>query len=727
MNRSAYLTTSFAIKTFASLSKANVSIEGQENIPSGPTIFVVNHFTRIETLLIPYYIYHLTGVPALSMASDTLFKGRLKKYFELVGVVSTRDPHRDTIIIKSLLTGAENWIIFPEGRMVKSKKIIGDGTFLVTHSEGRHKPHTGAASLALRTEFFRNHLLRREHREPENVERFLRNFGLDALDKIRDKCTSIVPVNLTYYPIRAKENIASQFASRMMKEVPERVLEELMTEGTMLLSGVDLDIHFGSALTMDDFLEIPAVQHELDQPIGYQGYQGGKGSEAGEPRLSGNLSKIMRSKANEIMQRYMSAIYGMTTVNHEHLFASFLERYPLSKMSEMGLRRRVYLAAKTICDKNSVGCNLHRSLKEQQVHLLTDDRFRKADNFLTLALEKGVISRAGDTLIKAEKNIPDLLQIHRGRIDNPIDVMVNEVEPLRHIQKLVRSVAWQPDVLIKRRIVKALITEEIQRYKEDCRKYRENGIRSDGAYLLRGSTRKAGVVLVHSYLSIPEEVEELARYLNRQGLWVYVPRLAGHGTSVDDLSRTTYPAWQHSVEKGYAIISGICSKVVLGGVSFGGCLALDLASRLRDLAGVVAVCPPLRLKDYSTVFMPPNDVWKRILAKLKRDDLDVDFFRFSSENAHSNYDRNPVLGIKNVESFLEKLRPALGDVLHPGLIVHADEDPVVDKAGSLKIYEELGGDHKEYVLLHSKKHIVTSGEDAGRVHRIIADFIRGVT
>ncbi|MFN2354576.1 MAG: alpha/beta fold hydrolase, partial [Desulfopila sp.] len=721
------------------LSKANVSIEGQENIPSGPTIFVVNHFTRIETLLIPYYIYQLTGVPALSMASDTLFKGRLKKYFELVGVVSTRDPHRDTIIIKSLLTGAENWIIFPEGRMVKSKKIIGGGSFLVTHSEGRHKPHTGAASLALRTEFYRNHLLRREHREPENVERFLRNFGLHSLDKIRGKCTSIVPVNLTYYPIRAKENIASQFASRIMKEVPERVLEELMTEGTMLFSGVDLDIHFGSPLTMDDFLEIPAVQHELDQAIDHQGSHGSEdsedskdsagsaGSKSSEPRLSGQLGNIMRSQANEIMQRYMSAIYGMTTINHEHLFASFLERYPFSKMSEMGLRRRVYLAAKKICDKNTVGCNLHRSLKEDQVHLLTDDRFKKAENFLTLALEKGVIGRAGDTLVKTEKNIPDLLQLHRKRRDNPIDVMVNEVEPLRHIQKLVRSVAWQPDFLIKRRIVKTLIAEEMQRYNEDCRGCSENGIRSGGAYLLRGSTKKMGVVLVHSYLSIPEEVEGLARYLNRQGLWVYVPRLAGHGTSVDDLSQTAYSAWQHSVERGYAIINGICRKVVLGGLSLGGCLALDLASRLKDLAGVVAVCPPLRIKDYSTVFMPSNDVWKRIVAKLRRDDLDVDFFRFSSENAHSNYDRNPVLGVKNVESFLEKLRPALEDVAHPSLIIHADEDPVVDKAGSLKMYKELGAEQKEYMLLHSTRHIVTSGPEAGRVHRIIASFIGGVT
>ena len=711
MNRSAYYTTGFAIKTFAGLSKADVVIAGKENIPEGPKIFVVNHFTRIETLLVPYYIYNLTNVPALSLAAADLFKGRLKRYLQMVGAVSTKDPNRDTTIIRGLLTGTENWIIFPEGRMVKSKKIIGDGTFLVTHEQGRHKPHTGAASLALRTEFFRRHLLLREKKEPENVAAFLKNFDIHSLDLIRDKTASIVPVNLTYYPIRAKENIASQFATRLLKEVPERVLEELMTEGTMFLSGVDLDIHFGAPITMDEFFSSDIFQRELGQPIG------------NEPQFSEELSREMRNHAQEIMHRYMTAIYNMTTVNHDHLFASFLERYPFKKMSEMELRRRVYLVATQICDKNSMECNLHHSLKEDQTHLLTDDRFKKAKNFLDLAEEKNVIKQEKNVLVKKERNIPDLVQFHRERIDNPIDVMVNEVEPLKYIQKLIRRVAWQPDFIVRRKVARSLLQEDHRNFLNECSECKGAALRSGGPSLLPGSTRKIGVVLVHSYLSIPEEMMSLARYLNRNGLWVYVTRLEGHGTTPEDLADKDYNDWQHSVEKGYAIISTICKNVVIGGVSIGGCLALDLASRLPQLASVFAVCPPLRLKDYSRNFMPSLDVWHRILGKLKRNALEENFFAFISENKYINYDRNPVLGVKNVGSFLEQMRPQLANIKHPSLIIHAAQDPVVDSRGSKTLYDELGSAKKEYMLMASSRHILTGGEGSGMVHRIISSFI----
>ena len=158
MNRFAYRTTGLLIKTIAELSKARIRLHGTENIPKGSVIFVINHFTRMETFLMPYQIFKLTGVPVWSLASNELFKGAFGSYLEKVGAVSTHNPERDRLIVKTLLTGEANWIIFPEGRMVKNKKIIEKGRFMISYAGGKHPPHTGAALLAMRTEFYRQRI-----------------------------------------------------------------------------------------------------------------------------------------------------------------------------------------------------------------------------------------------------------------------------------------------------------------------------------------------------------------------------------------------------------------------------------------------------------------------------------------------------------------------------------------------------------------------------------------
>ena len=132
MNPFAYRTTGLAIKTLSKLSRANINTYGEENIPKGSVIFVVNHFTRIETLFLPYQIYLLTEKkPVWSLADFSLFKGALGSFLDKVGAVSAKNPDRDLLIVKTLLTGEVSWIIFPEGRMEKTKKILERGRYMI--------------------------------------------------------------------------------------------------------------------------------------------------------------------------------------------------------------------------------------------------------------------------------------------------------------------------------------------------------------------------------------------------------------------------------------------------------------------------------------------------------------------------------------------------------------------------------------------------------------------
>ena len=332
MNRFAYRTTGLAIKTLSLFSKARIHLHGETHIPQGSLIFVINHFTRMETLFLPYHIYYLTGKkPVWSLGDAGLFKGALGEYLNAVGVVSTRSPDRDRLMVKSLLTGEAAWIIYPEGLMVKNKKLIEKGRFMLSYAGGKHPPHTGAATLALRAEFYRQRIISLSETFPDEARRLMSLFQIADIEPLKSTRTMIVPVNITYYPMRSRENTLSRLAEFLVAHPSDRMMDETMTEGAMLLSGVDIDIRFGTAISIQDYLTASAIERDISTRHAF-GFD--------DPISS---RRAMHKQALKIMQRYMTAIYSMTTVNPDHLFAAMLKKIPFKRIDAFDLRRRVFL------------------------------------------------------------------------------------------------------------------------------------------------------------------------------------------------------------------------------------------------------------------------------------------------------------------------------------------------------------------------------------------------
>ncbi len=714
LSRFAYRTTGLAIKTIVNLSKAEISYHGENNIPAGPNIFVINHFTRLETFLMPYMIFQLTKIPVWSLASFELFKGAFGAYLEKVGALSTKNPDRDRLIVKTLLTGEANWIIFPEGRMVKNKKLIEKGRFMISAAGGKHPPHTGAATLALRTEFYRQRIRKLTVENSDEAKHLAELFQIQDLEPVINAATHIVPVNLTYYPIRTRENILSSLAVRLVDDLPQRIIEELMTEGSMLLSGVDIDVRFGEPIEIFECLQYSPINMDISakRRINFD-----------DPIPSRTR---MRIEALKLMQRYMTAIYNLTTVNHDHLFASMLRAMRSKKIDESDLRRRVFLVATHIPQKTDF-C-LHRSLQEDQVPLLTDDRYHKVKDFMAVALDKGIITQKDNILVKDPSKFSSPYDFHRARIDNPIEVMANAVEPLTDLQHTVNRLASQPGFWIKRKVANYLKEQAVIEFKKDYEEFKVEGetkpISVGMPFLIKGRSKDLGIVLSHGYMAAPLEVRQLAEYLGRLGFWVYAPRLKGHGTSPEDLATRSYLDWRNSVDHGYAIISNICKRVVAGGFSTGAGLALDLAVRVKAVAGVFAVSAPLRLKDFSSRFAPAVDMWNRLMERARQVGAKKEFVANNPANPHINYSRNPISGVVELDRLMDDLEPRLTDLNVPALVVQSRGDPVVDPKGSRKIFELIGTSEKEYLLFNFDRHGILLGEGAQKVHRAIGEFIK---
>ncbi len=718
MNSYAYRTAGYAVKALSSLTRANFRIHGKENIPGGALIFVVNHFTRMETIFLPYYINRLTGRTIWSLADSALFSGGAGALLDRLGTLSTKNPDRDRLMVKTLLTGEAAWIIFPEGRMVKNRKVYDAAgkkgeRFMIVSGEGVHPPHTGAATVAPRTEFYRERLRTMLTAAPQEAQRLKELFGIEDLAPVFEQETFIVPVNLTYYPLRARENSLNRLAELFLGEMSGRTAEEIMTEGSMLFSGVDVDIRFGEPVRVSRYLKSRVITADIENrsPIDFD-----------DPIPS---RPMLGKTARRIMERYMSAIYQMTTVNHDHIMATLLKYMPHSTIDIQDLKQRAYLAANFNFDK--MGIHRHESLTRNQISLLTDDRFGRVSNFLDLACQKGVIEQVGDLLAKVSGD-DKLYDFHQIRIENPVAVAANEIEPLVPLQQMLKSLARQPNLRIRYNLRRHLVDSANFSFQRDYARFAVSG-ESKGQevgspFLLKGGAPDLGILLVHGYMAAPLEVRALAEHLAAIGCWVYSPRLRGHGTSPEDLATRRHPEWIESVEEGYAILKIACRRVVIGGFSFGAGLALDLCTRVDDPIGVFAIAPPMKLNDFTARFVPAVNFWNRLMKKINFEAAGRQFVENHPENPHINYSRNPLSGVLEMGRLMDELEPRLRKISIPALIIQSYADPVVHHGGSLKIFKKIVSVDKEYLLVNTERHGIINGPGSARIFAAVEDFIR---
>ncbi len=94
-------------------------------------------------------------------------------------------------------------------------------------------------------------------------------------------------------------------------------------------------------------------------------------------------------EAIALMQRYMESIYGLTTVNHDHVFAYLLEGYRKKRISVQDFKNRAFLAIDGIRELPMQSS--HTSLGLKQRYLLTGDPHGRFDSFMDVAKSDGLV------------------------------------------------------------------------------------------------------------------------------------------------------------------------------------------------------------------------------------------------------------------------------------------------------------------------------------------------
>lgn len=226
-----------------------------------------------------------------------------------------------------------------------------------------------------------------------------------------------------------------------------------------------------------------------------------------------------------------------------------------------------------------------------------------------------------------------------------------------------------------------------------------------------------GVLFCHGFTGTPQSLRPWAEHLAAAGLTVDLPRLAGHGTSWQEMNLTRWEDWYGTVDRALSRLAARCDQVFVMGLSMGGTLALRLAEQRGDeISGLVLVNPSLLTKRLDRHLLPALRMvvpsWPSIASDIKKPGV--------TELA---YDRVPVQAAYSLSKLWLATRSDLDRVTVPILVFRSAEDHVVEPDSCRRLREAVSGDVRE-VVLENSYHVATLDNDAPTIFEGSLSFVR---
>lgn len=717
--------TAFALSLLEKALGSNFSVSGIEKLPQQPIMFVANHFTRVETFIVPYLIYKYSNRQVKCLADSSLYQGILGTFLNSAGAISTKDKNRDKKILSDLIMGTCDWMIYPEGSMLKSKEIRNDKGFVGYTPQRVGRVRTGSAVLALKSQIYRSDLIDANKKKDDVVlEKLKKTLGVSYQPELETINTQIVPVNITYYPLRPGANKIKTLVSKLIKNMPKGLAEELEIEGNLLL-GAEININFGDPIDLGDYIQ---KAHNVVTKIPFM-------------KRESKTDLMLNYFRMRLTNDFMSKIYNDVQVNLDHIFSAALGFLKAEEIEIGQLKRIIYLSA--IMIKECGKYRLNNSILEKDLFtIFLSEPHEAFDSVFNLARKQGIIQYLGKGRIKIEKDLFGReCDFNAIRIENSLQVIANEFSLLDAANDIVRKNVETADTILQKKVFNEIHRHDLTLFNDDYDRYFDENFskeRSIGSpFFLDASqtklrsqkeiTNETGVLILHGYKSAPKEIDALSHYLNKLGFNIYAARMRGHGTAPINMQDVSWEEdWYFATQRGYAALQNISKKIVIIGFSTGGLLGLLAASRKKysasKLVGIISINAALKLLDIRARMVPGINIWNDLLKKMKVEKGRFEYVDDIPENPAINYSRNYLKGVEELGDLMDACDKNLSKVTVPVLIIQSDKDPIVNPVSADIIYDKISSKKKELLKMNFTNHVIINGERKEEVFVKIKDF-----
>jgi carboxylesterase len=232
----------------------------------------------------------------------------------------------------------------------------------------------------------------------------------------------------------------------------------------------------------------------------------------------------------------------------------------------------------------------------------------------------------------------------------------------------------------------------------------------------------AGALCIHGFTGNPSSMRGVAQALAAAGFAIELPRLPGHGTSVEDMKTTSWSDWSGAVEQAYQRLTSRCDKVIVTGLSMGGTLTLWTALQHPEVAGIACINPAAKGQVPEVVDMLRGmvDEGQDVMPGIGSDIADPDVV----ESAYEGTPLRPLLSL--LDDGVGPIEGRYGELTCPLLLLNSPQDHVVEPSNADFLAETYGGP-VERVSLPRSYHVATLDYDKELIRESIVAFALKLT
>lgn len=228
-----------------------------------------------------------------------------------------------------------------------------------------------------------------------------------------------------------------------------------------------------------------------------------------------------------------------------------------------------------------------------------------------------------------------------------------------------------------------------------------------------------GVLALHGFTGSPQSMRPIALAMAGAGHTVEMPRLPGHGTTVDDMLTTGWSDWTAAVEAAYLDLASRTERVVVTGLSMGGTLTLWLATRHPEIAGIIpinaaAIADPELMEGLQAFIDSGATVIDAIGGDIAKEGV-----------VEVAYDQTPLEPLLSLQRGVQELAGDLAKIAMPTLLITSRNDHVVAPEASDFIADRITAEAKR-LWLDDSFHVATLDHDEQRIIDAVTSMIERI-